>query len=324
MGTRKLAILDDYQNAARTAADWSVIQQQVDIQVFTQPFSSENDAAKALRDFDMIGLLRERTPFPASLIARLPSLKFICVTGTHNRTLDLAAAHERGITVSCTRSGSSEFPTTELTWALILAAARHLPQEDRALRSGRWQTTLGSTLNSKTLGIVGLGRIGRQVAHIGRAFGMNILAWSPRLTPERARESGASLAAKDELFSRSDVISLHVVLNDATRGLVGAAQIQRMKRGALLVNTSRGPLIDEKALIEALEARQINAALDVFHQEPLSPSHPLLSLDNVVLTPHLGFAVQEVYSVFYHDMVENISAYLAGRPIRLLDDPSTH
>lgn len=319
MKMRRLAILDDYQQVALSLADWSAVQQQVDITVFSQPFTDEDEAAAALSEFEMIGLLRERTPFPASLVHKLPALEFICATGAHNRTLDIAAAQARQIVVTNTGSGDSEFPTTELTWALILAATRHITQEDSAMRSGAWQTTIGSTLHSKTLGIIGLGRIGRHVARVGRAFGMNVLAWSPRLTAERAEEGGALLATKDELFRNSDVITLHVVLNDDTRHLIGPDELRSMKTGALLVNTSRGPLIDEAALINALSDKRIRAALDVFHREPLPPDHPFLALDNVVLTPHLGFVVKEVYSTFYKDMAENIAAYLAGKPIRVVN-----
>lgn len=299
-------------------ADWSAIRRQVKVQVFDRPFADEREAAKALRDFEMICLLRERMAMPASLIAALPALKFICVTGAHNRTLDLAAAHERGIVVSHTRNGDSQYPTAELTWALILAATRHLPQEDRAMRAGAWQTTIGTTLHGKTLGMVGLGRIGRHVAALGRAFGMTVLAWSPHLTAERAEAEGARLVSKDTLFADSDVVSLHLVLGDTTRGIVGAGELARMRRGALLVNTARGPLIDEAALIEALRDRRIRAALDVYDREPLPPDHPLLTLDNAVLAPHLGFVVDDVYSVFFRDTVENVSAYLSGQPIRRL------
>lgn len=319
---RKLAILDDYQRVALSTADWSAIRQHAEIHVFDRPFADEHAAAAALRDFEMICLLRERMPVPASLIAALPNLKFICITGAHNRTLDIAAARARGIVVSHTGNGASEFPTAELAWALILAAARYIPQEDRALRAGTWQTTIGTTLHGKTLGLVGLGRIGRQVAAIGRAFGMSVVAWSPHLTAERAEAGGAMLVGKNELFASSDVVSLHLVLGETTRGIVGAAEFARMRPGALLVNTARGPLIDEAALLAALRERRIRAALDVYDREPLPRDHPLLALDNVVLAPHLGFVVDDVYSVFFNDAVENVAAYLAGQPIRLMSAAS--
>lgn len=319
MHARRLAILDDYQQVALSMADWSPIASVLDIEVFTRPFESEAQLLQALHGFEAVCLLRERTPLPRSVILQLPNLKFIGITGTHNRSLDFQTARERGIVVSHTGSGSSEHPTCELTWALILAAMRHLPQEDRALRAGKWQTTLGASIHGKTLGIVGLGRIGRRVAGIASAFGMRVAAWSPNLTPERAAQAGVTSVSKEALFQDSDIVSLHIVLSEATRGIVGAKELSSMRPGALLVNTSRGPLIDEAALLRELSAKRIRAALDVFSKEPLPQDHPLLHLDNVVLTPHLGFAVEEVYSVFYRDMVENVAAYLSGSPIRVPD-----
>jgi D-3-phosphoglycerate dehydrogenase len=314
----RLAILDDFQRAAEKT-DWSAISDQVQIEIFDRPFPGPDALVEALRGFDMLCLLRERTPFPASLIGKLTDVRFIGVTGAHNRTLDLAAACERGIVVSHTRNGSSEYPTAELTWGLILAAARQIPGEERALRAGAWQTAVGTTLYGKTLGLLGLGRIGRRVAAIGAAFGMNVVAWSPNLTDERAGESGVTRVDRDELFSLSDVLSIHLVLGDATRGIVGARELALMRPSSILVNTSRGPLVDEAALIETLNARRIRAAaLDVFDREPLAADHPLHSVPNTVLTPHLGFVTEEVYSVLFGDTAENIAAYLAGAPIRVM------
>ncbi|HEY0147282.1 MAG TPA: D-2-hydroxyacid dehydrogenase family protein [Methylovirgula sp.] len=316
---RKLAILDDYQGVALQFADWSAVGAAADITVFREAFKSEQQIAQALSGFEMVCLMRERTPFPASLIEKLPALNFIGVTGPHNRVLDLAAARKHHIVVSCTRGGASEFPTTELTWALILAAARHLPQEDRALRAGAWQTTIGVTLHGRTLGLLGFGRIGQRVASIGNAFGMKVIAWSPNLTPERAAGGGATYVSKDELLSQSDVLSLHMVLSDKSRGIVGADEFKKMRPDAILVNSSRGPLVEEQALLAALKSQRIRAAaLDVFDQEPPPLDHPLRILDNVVLTPHLGYVTEEVYSTFFNDTVKNALAYLAGRPIRLL------
>lgn len=320
MQRHRLAILDDYQRVARSILGPSALPETVAVETFDRPFADIRDAASALRGFDMVCLLRERTPFPAALLGDLPDLKFVCITGAHNRTFDFAEARKRDIVVSHTRNGASEFPTAEMTWALILAVMRNLPQEDRALRSGGWQTTIGSTLHGKTLGVIGLGRIGIHVAAIGRAFGMHVIGWSPNLTPERAAAAGVTFVTKDQLFAQSDVVALHMVLSDHTRHVVGAAEIARMRQGAVVVNTSRSLLIDEAALIEALRSGRIRAGLDVFSTEPMTQDHPFLSLKNVVLTPHLGFVTEEVYSVFFQEAAENIRAYLSGRPIRVLSD----
>jgi phosphoglycerate dehydrogenase-like enzyme len=256
---------------------------------------------------------------PAALVERLPKLKLIVVTGAHNRTLDLAACDRRGIVVSHTRNAGTEHPTAELTWALILGAARSIGIETANMREGRWQTTTGRTLHGRTLGVVGLGRLGKVVADLGKAFGMEVLAWSPNLTPERAADAGVAYATKAALFERSDVVTLHMVLGEATRGLVGAEDLGRMKPDAILVNTSRGPLIDEKALLEALRERRIGgAALDVYDVEPARPDHPFRSLPNVLATPHLGYVTAETFEVFFPDMVADIEAFLAGRPINRL------
>jgi phosphoglycerate dehydrogenase-like enzyme len=272
-----------------------------------------------LAEFDIVCLMRERTPFPRALFEQLPRLRLLVTTGLRNNSIDLAAARDHGVTVCHTRSGSTEFGTSELTWALILAAARHVPLEDRRMRAGHWQTTIGTTLYGKTLGVLGLGRLGARVATIGAAFGMQVLAWSPNLTAERAAAAGARMVTKDDLFAQSDVVTIHLVLGPSTRGIVDAGQLARMRSGAILVNTSRGPLVDESALIATLAQKRIAAAaLDVFDHEPLPVDHPLLQLDNVVLTPHLGYVTRESYRIFFEDIVEDIAAFLSGSPIRVL------
>ena len=315
----KIAVLDDYQNIALAFADWRKVQAKCEVRVFNRHLADINEAGAALADFDILCLMRERMAVPAALIRLLPKLKLIVVTGAHNRTLDLAAAAARGIAVSHTRSAGTEHPTSELTWALILAASRHVVFENRALREGSWQKTVGTTLHGRTLGIVGLGRLGSVVAGIGKAFGMKVIAWSPNLTPERAEAGGARLVTKAELFAESDVITLHMVLSERTRGLIGPEDLALMRQDAVLVNTSRGALVDEAALLDVLTRRKIGAAaLDTFEQEPLPLDHPFRILDNVVATPHLGYVTRETFEVFFPDMVENIEAFLAGRPIRLL------
>ncbi len=314
----KIAVLDDYQNVALTFADWRAIQARCEVRVFDRTLASVDEAARALADFDVLCLMRERMAVPAALIERLPRLKMIAITGAHNRTLDLTAAAAHGVVVSHTRDAGSERPTAELTWALILAAARQVCRENHTLRTGGWQQTVGTTLFGRTLGVLGLGRLGSVVAGIGKAFGMEVVAWSPNLTAERARAAGARLVSKEELFAQSFVVTLHMVLSDSTRGLVGAQDLARMGKGSILVNTSRGPLVDEAALLDALRRRAIVSALDCFDQEPLPADHPFRALDNVVATPHLGYVTRETFEVFYSDTVENIEAFLAGRPIRLL------
>jgi D-3-phosphoglycerate dehydrogenase len=315
----RVAILDDYQRVAERFADWSMVRAQCTIEVFDRNLGSVDEAAAALADFDVICLLRERMAMPAALIERLPKLKLICVTGAHNRTLDLAAAEARGIVVSHTRNASTENPTAELTWGLILGAARRIDLENRNVRSGGWQTTVGQTLHGRTLGVLGLGRLGKVVARIGAAFGMEVAAWSPNLTAERAAEAGTRLVSKSELFALSDVVTIHMVLSDRTRGLVGAEELALLGENGILVNTSRGPLVQEDALIAALRERRLGlAALDTFDVEPLPKDHPFRTMDNLLATPHLGYVTSETYQVFYADVVENIEAFLSGRPIRLL------
>ncbi|MFL5324441.1 MAG: D-2-hydroxyacid dehydrogenase family protein [Microvirga sp.] len=300
-------------------ADWSALPPECEPVVFDRNLATEDEAAHALADFDVVSLLRERMPMPRTLIERLPALKLIVVTGAHNRTLDLAAAKERGITVSHTRGGDSQYATPELAWGLILSLMRHIPQEHQRMREGGWQETVGTALHGQTLSILGLGRLGSRMASIGRAFGMEVLAWSQNLTAERAEAAGATLVAKDELFARADVLTIHLVLGERSRGLVGAAELGRMKKSAVLVNTSRGPIVDEAALIAALGTRDIRGAgLDVYDREPLPADHPLRPLGNVVLTPHLGYVTEGTYRMFYADTVEAIAAWRAGTPVRTL------
>jgi phosphoglycerate dehydrogenase-like enzyme len=287
--------------------------------VFDRPIRAA-EAVEVLKPFDVICLLRERMPFSRELIEALPNLKMLAVTGLYNRTLDVAAAIERGIVVSYTElRGAYRNATAELTWALIFALARHVPGESQHMRSGGWQTTVGITLMGRTLGLLGFGRQGRRVLPVAQALGMKVIAWSQNLEAETAAEAGVERVEKDDLFARSDVLSIHLVLGDRTRGIVGARELALMKPSAFLVNTARGPLIDEQALVDTLRARRIaGAGLDVYAQEPLPDDHPLRALPNAVLMPHQGHHVEEFYEVAYTDTVENITAFIAGRPIRML------
>ena len=315
----RIAIADDYQNLALTLADWKSIPGAA-AAVFDKPFASEDEAAARLAPFDVLCTMRERMALPESLLARLPNLRLICITGGHHRLLDQAAATKRGIVVSHTSSGNSVATTVEICFALILAAARNLAQEDRAMRAGLWQTQLGMGLEGRTLGVVGLGRIGGRVATLAQAFGMKVQAWSSNMTREAAEKYGARLVDKETLFRTSDVISLHLVLGDRSRDVVAAREFGWMQPHAILVNTSRGPLVNEAAMIEALRAKQIAAVgLDVYDLEPLPSDHPLRQLDNAVLSPHQGFVTREVYATYYSETVENIRAFLAGSPLRVLN-----
>jgi phosphoglycerate dehydrogenase-like enzyme len=261
--------------------------------------------------------MRERTPFPRSLIERLDNLKLLVTTGARNLAIDLSACREQGITVCGT--DSSKTAAAELAWALILASLRRIPQHDRAVREGRWVDAIGSGLAGKVLGVLGLGKIGAQVARVGLAFGMNVIAWSQNLAPQRAAEVGAVRVEKNELFATADIISIHVVLSERTHGLVGAREISLMKPGAYLINTSRGPVIEEKALIEALRTKRIaGAGLDVFEMEPLPADHPFLTLGNTVLTPHIGYVTREGFRTFFAGACEDVSAWLSGKPVRVL------
>jgi phosphoglycerate dehydrogenase-like enzyme len=316
----KIAVLDDYLRLSQSVADWSLIAAAHEITVFDRPLKLPGEAVAVLQPFDIICTLRERTPITDELLARLPNLKMIAITGLYNRTLDVAAATRRGIVVSYTElRGTYRKATSELTWGLILAVARHIPHEACRMRDGGWQSTVGTTLAGRTLGLLGLGRQGKHVVAVGKALGMNIIAWSQNLTAATAAQSGVTRVDKDTLFKQSDVVSLHLVLGERTRGIVGARELALMKPTSILVNTARGPLIDEAALIETLRERRIaGAGLDVFTHEPLADDSPLRKLPNVVLTPHQGHNVREFYEVAYADVVDNIAAFSAGKPIRIL------
>jgi D-3-phosphoglycerate dehydrogenase len=313
----KLAILDDYQGVARKYADWNRLKG-VEVTVFDQPLQ---DAKKQLAPFDIVCLMRERTAFPKSLIDALPNLKFISLTGARSPSLDTVACKTRNIPVSHTRSAGGGTSTVELTWGLIIAGARGLAKGERNMRAGRWHEGMGPgfSLDKKRLGVLGLGNIGARVAAIGKAFGMECVAWSQNLTAEKAQAAGVKLVSKEELFSQSDVVTIHLVLGERTRGLVRKEDLARMKAGAVLVNTSRGPIIVEPDLIEVLKAGKIHAALDVYEREPLPADHPLRKLDNVTLSPHLGYVHDDNYRIFYGDTVENVAAWMDGKPMRVIN-----
>ena len=317
----KLALLDDYQRVALQSADWGRLKG-VEVSAFHEAFSSVDDAAKKLQPFDILCLLRERTAFPRALVERLPNLKFVALTGIRAGSLDSAALAERKVPVSNTRSGNSTYLTSELAWGLIINAARDMAKGERNMRSGKWHEGLapGMGLQGKRLGVIGLGKIGARVAAIGKAFAMDVVAWSQNLTPEKAAEGGAAYLSKEDLLRTSDVISLHLVLSDRTRGLISEKEISLMKPTAILVNVSRGPLVDEKAMLEALKSGRLgHAALDVYDREPLPADHPLRQMQNVTLSPHLGYVNDDNLRMFYGDALENIEAFLAGKPIRVIN-----
>jgi phosphoglycerate dehydrogenase-like enzyme len=306
----QIAILDDYQNVALTFADWSRVASQADITVFNDHLSQPDDVIARLQPFDVVCVMRERTPLTREIIERLPRLKMIASTGSGNASIDEQAARERKVQI--THTGYRSTPTIELTWALILASARNLVAETMSVRSGGWQTSIGRELSGRVLGVLGLGRIGSEMARIGVVFGMEVTAWSQNLTAERARADGAERVSKDELFRRSDVLTIHVVLSDRTRGLVNAADLGVMKPTSWLVNTSRGPIVDENALVDALTSKSIaGAAIDVFDTEPLPADHPFRTLPNVLATPHIGYVAEDLYRTFYRDAAANIEAWLA-------------
>ena len=313
------AVLDDYQQVALASADWRALSDALDVRVLHR-HAGEDELVSLISDCEIVVLMRERTPFTRSLMARLPALKLIVTSGMRNAAIDLEAAHERGVTVCGTASRAE--PPAELAWALILALARHVTQEAAAFRAnGPWQSTIGVDLHGRTLGVLGLGNIGSRVARVGVAFGMRVLAWSENLTPDRARAAGAELVpSKRDLLEQSDVVSIHLVLSSRTRGLLGREDLMRMRRTAYLINTSRGPIVDEAALIEALHASWIaGAGLDVFDEEPVPLDSPFRTLPNVLGTPHLGYVSQANYQGYYRDSLEDIHAYLAGAPIRVID-----
>ena len=314
----KLALLDDYQSVAMKSADWSTLPEGCTVEAFHDHLSDEDAVAERLEDFEFVMALRERTPFPRTLLERLPNLKMLGTAGARNASIDMQAATDLGILVCGT--GGSPRATMELTWGLILGLLRKIPREYSATRGGAWQQTLGEGLDGRTLGLLGLGRIGGQAAEVALAFHMNIIAWSQNLTAERANECGATLVSKEELFSQADGISIHLQLGDRTRGLVQAEDLARMKPTAYLVNTSRGPIVDEAALVDALRRNSIaGAGIDVFEVEPLPSGHPYLSLDNALLTPHMGYVTEETYRQFYGDTLENVKGYINGDPKRVVN-----
>jgi len=316
---RKVAILDDYQGVALQLADWSVLAPECRVEVFRDHLTDLDALADRLRDFEIVTCVRERTPFGRDLLERLPNLRLLVTTGMRNAAIDVAAAKELGIVV-CGTAGGPESPPAELTWGLILALVRHIPREDAATRGGHWGTTVGMSLEGRVLGVLGLGRLGAKVAKVGVSFEMSVIAWSENLTAEQAARCGATRVTKDELFARSDILTIQVQLSARTRGLVGARELSLMKPTAYLINTARGPIVDEAALVNALQARTIaGAGLDVFDEEPLPADHPFKKLDNTLLMPHAGYVTDAQYRVRYRDTVENVAAYLRGTPLRVLD-----
>jgi phosphoglycerate dehydrogenase-like enzyme len=314
---KRLAILDDYEHAALVSTDWGPIVRDVDVEVFHDHSDDEHEIAARLEDFEIVFVMRERTPFKRTLLERLPKLEHLITSGMRNASIDLGAAKELDVVVSGTPI--LPYPAAEHAWALLLALAKRVPLDDQRVRSGGWGTGINVGLNGKTLGVIGLGKLGSQVARVGLSFQMNVVAWSPNLTAERCQEVGVEHASKDALFRGSDFITIHLVLGERSRGLVGRRELDLMKTDAFLINTSRGPIVDEAALIDTLQAESIaGAALDVFDREPLPESHPLRLLPNTVLTPHQGYVTRENYRIFYSTAVDNIRAWLDGKPINLL------
>ena len=318
--TTKVAVLDDWQGVARASADWSVLEARTELTFFAGAFANEDDAATKLADFDIVLSMRERTPLPGSLINRLPKLRMLGMTGARNASLDTPACTARGIVVSNTSGGGyADSATAELSLGLLLAAARGIPRGDANMRGGTFQmgVPVGIGLAGKTMGVVGLGRLGGYMASYCLALRMNVIAWSQNLTAVRAAEVGVKLVSKDELMATSDAISIHLVLSDRSRGLIGAGDIARMKQGAILINTSRGPIVDEAAMLAALHANKIVAALDVYDKEPLPAEHPLRKAPNTVLMPHMGYGVKETWDGFYPQTIENALGFLDGKPVRV-------
>jgi phosphoglycerate dehydrogenase-like enzyme len=312
----RVAILDDYQAAAVEFADWSQLPADTEVVPFREHINDDDELVALLRGFDVVVAMRERTPFSRARLERLGDLRLLVTTGMHNAAIDMDAARELGIVV--TGTGGMLTPTSELTWGLLLSLARQIPQEDRNVREGGWQQTVGTDLAGATLGVVGLGNLGALVASVGRAFRMDVIAWSQNLTQERAADVGVRRVEKDEVFETADFLSVHLVLSERSRGLIGSRELSLMKPTAYLVNTSRGPIVDEVALISALEqGRLAGAGLDVFDREPLPPNHPFRRLPNVVITPHVGYVSRRCYQIFYREIVEDIAGYLRGEPIRV-------
>jgi phosphoglycerate dehydrogenase-like enzyme len=317
----QVAVLDDYQGVALHSADWSPLTEKAQVTVFRDHLANSAALVERLKPFDVLCVMRERTPLTREILEQLPELKLIASTGARNASIDLVAANERGITVCNT--GYRANGAIEMTWALILALLRNIPAEFASVQAGQWQTSVGGDLDGKTIGLVGLGNIGGKIAKIAQAFGMKTIAWSQNLSLESADKHGATLVTKDELFRIADIVTVHLVLSPRTKGIVGAAELGLMKKTAYFINTSRGPLVDESALINALENRAIaGAALDVYEIEPLPASHPFRSLDRLLVTPHIGFVTEETYRIFYHDTVQNIVAWLSGTPVRVSAPPA--
>ena len=317
----RVAVLDDWQDVARRSADWSALQARAEVVFFHRPFADEDEAANTLASFDILIPMRERTPFPGTLIRRLERLRMIALPGRRAGTLDLEACTAQGVLVCNTEGDLGSRTTAELALGLLIAANRRIPAGDAAMRAGRFQegVGLGFALHGRTLGVVGLGRIGEMVAEYARAMGMRIIAWSPNLTAERAAAGGAERVDKERLFAEADAVTIHMPLSERSRGLVGAAELGLMKPGAIMVNTSRGPIVDEAALLDAVQAGRIVAALDVFDREPLPAEHPLRRAPNTVLTPHIGYCTTEVFEGFYRQCIENVLAFLDGAPKRMVN-----
>lgn len=317
----RIAVLDDWQGVARQSADWSKLQQRADVAYFEEPFAGPDQITQVLGGFDIIIAMRERTKFSKEVLDRLPKLRMIALTGGRTWTMDFDTLNARGIPVCHTGGEKSGAATAEIALGLLLSAARFINRGDASIRAGGFQggVPAGDVLDGKTLGIIGLGKIGARMARYGAALGMQVVAWSSNLTEEKARAAGARLVDKVSLLTQSDAISLHLVLSDRTRGILGAQDLAQLKPGAILINTSRGPLVDETALVERLKTGKLIAGLDVFAQEPLPADHPLRRLPNTVLTPHLGYCAREVYAQFYRESIENVLAFLGGAPTRVLN-----
>ena len=314
----QVAVLDDYQEIARDYADWDSLAPEAEVTIFHGHIPGDASLAEHLAGFEVVVAMRERTPFTAKRFAALPDLKLLVTTGMANASIDMDAAREHGVTVCGT--GGRPSHTAELTWGLILATTRHIVAEDNQVRAGGWQHTIGPELAGRTLGLLGLGRLGTRVARIGQAFEMDVVAWSQNLDPDEARGKGVEPVGKDELLERSDVVSVHLRLSDRSRGLIGARELGLMKPTAVLINTSRGPIVDEDALLAALRAGTIaGAGLDVFGVEPLPRDHPMREAPNTVLTPHIGYVTTGTYEIFYGDAVEDIAAWLRGEPVRVVE-----
>jgi phosphoglycerate dehydrogenase-like enzyme len=314
----RCAVLDDYQNVATNMADWSLLADEIDVTVFNDHLGDAASVIKALAEFEIVCAMRERTPFPRAVLEKLPKLRLLITTGMRNVSIDMAAAKERSITVCGTPTTGN--PTSAIAFALMLELARHVGYESARMRAGvPWQSTVGLDLEGLTLGVLGLGKLGTRTAQIAKAFGMNVIAWSQNLTAEKCGEVGVGYVSKDDLFRHSDCISIHLVLSARTRGLVGARELAQMKASAFLINTSRGPIVQESALIAALRNKQIaGAGLDVFDIEPLPLDHPFRAMENIVITPHLGYVSVQNYRTFYGAIVEDIRAWLDGKPVRVL------